>query len=90
MDGSGGNRLQEVYLGVRCLELRDRDLGGDVIRREALLGHEQPRCESLRERELSQKVNRAMFLKAGDVQGFCLILKMCKNYLTLIDIIVYK
>lgn len=45
LDGSGGHRLQEVHLGQRCVELRDCHVGGDVIRREAILGDVQSRCK---------------------------------------------
>lgn len=42
LDGSGGNRLQEVHVGLGRVELRHRDVGGDVVWRAAILGHEQP------------------------------------------------
>ena len=45
LDGSGGDRVQEVHLGQRCVELRDCHVGGDVIRREAILGDVQSRCK---------------------------------------------
>ena len=37
--------LQEVYISQRCVELRHRHVGSDVIRRAAILGHEQPGCK---------------------------------------------
>lgn len=45
LDSSGGNRIQEIHLSQRRVELRDRRVGGDVIRREAVLGDVQPRRE---------------------------------------------
>ena len=46
MDGSRGHILQEVHHGQRRVELRHRHVGGGVVRRETLLGHEQPGRES--------------------------------------------
>lgn len=46
MDGPRGHSLQEVHHRQWCVELRYRHVGGGFIRREALLGHEQPGCES--------------------------------------------
>ena len=46
VDGSRGHILQEVHHGERCVELWCRHVGGGFIWREALLGHEQPGCES--------------------------------------------
>ena len=40
LDGPGGHRLQEVHLGQRRVELRHCDVGGDVIWRATILGHE--------------------------------------------------
>lgn len=45
MDSSGGDRLQEVYIGQRRLELRHRAVGGDVVRGTAVLGDVQSGCE---------------------------------------------
>lgn len=45
LDGSGGHRVQEVHVGQRRVELRDRHVGGDVVRREALLGDVQSGCK---------------------------------------------
>lgn len=45
LDGSGGDRIQEVHLGQRRVELRDRHVGSDVVRREAILGDVQSRCK---------------------------------------------
>lgn len=45
VDGTRGHRVQEVHLGERRVELRHRHVGGDVIWREALLGHVQPGCK---------------------------------------------
>lgn len=45
LDGSGGDRIQEVHLSQRRVELRDRHVGGDVIRRETVLGDVQSRCK---------------------------------------------
>ncbi len=46
MDGARGHSLQEVHLSQWRVELRYRHVGGDFIRREALLGDVQPGCES--------------------------------------------
>lgn len=45
LDRSGGNRLQEVHLCQRRLELRHRHVGSYVVWRAAVLGHEQSRCK---------------------------------------------
>lgn len=45
VDGTRGHCLQEVHLGERRVELRHRHVGGDVIWREALLGHVQSGCK---------------------------------------------
>lgn len=45
LDGSRGHRLPQVLLGQRRVELRDRHVGGAGLRGEALLEHDQPRCE---------------------------------------------
>lgn len=45
LDGSRGDCLQEVHLSQRCVELRHCHVGGDVVRRAAVLGHEQSRCK---------------------------------------------
>ena len=42
MDGSWGDRLPQVHVGVGLLELRDRDVGSDVVRGETLLELVQP------------------------------------------------
>lgn len=47
VDGPRGHRLQEVHHGQRRVELRYRHVGGGLIWRETLLGHEQPGCESI-------------------------------------------
>lgn len=47
MDGPRGDSLQEVHHGQWRVELRYRHVGGGFVRRETLLGHEQPGCESL-------------------------------------------
>ena len=46
MDGPGGDPVPEVHVVQRRVELRHRHVGGDVVRREAILGHEQPGRES--------------------------------------------
>lgn len=46
VDGPGGHLLQEVHHSQRCVELRCRHVGGGFVRRETLLGHEQPGRES--------------------------------------------
>ncbi len=48
LDGSRGNRLQEVHLSQWCVELRYCHVGSDVVRRAAILGHEQSRCKLIR------------------------------------------
>lgn len=45
LDGSWGHRLQEVHLSQRRVELRHCHVGSDVVRRAAVLGHEQSRCK---------------------------------------------
>ena len=45
LDGSRGDRIQEVHLSQRRVELRDCHVGSDVIRREAILGDVQSRRE---------------------------------------------
>lgn len=49
LDRSRGNRLQEVHLCQRRLELRHRHVGSYVVWRAAVLGHEQSRCKITRE-----------------------------------------
>lgn len=49
LDRPGGNRLQEVHLCQRRLELRHRHVGSYVVWRAAVLGHEQSRCKLTRE-----------------------------------------
>lgn len=43
MDCTRGDPVQEVHLCQWCVELWDRHVGSHVLRREALLGHDQPR-----------------------------------------------
>lgn len=43
MDCARSNPVQEVHLCQRRVELRDRHVGSHVLRREALLGHDQSR-----------------------------------------------
>lgn len=45
VDCSWSHRLPEVLFGQRRVELRNCHVGGDVLRREALLGDVQPGCE---------------------------------------------
>lgn len=45
LDGSRGDRLQEVHLSQRCVELWYCHVGSDVVRRATVLGHEQSRCK---------------------------------------------
>lgn len=40
LDGSRGNRVQEVHLSERCVEFRDCHVGGYGLWRKAVLGHE--------------------------------------------------
>lgn len=49
MDSTWSNRLPQIHIGQRCLELWHRDVGGDVLRREALLGNDKPRCKHVQE-----------------------------------------
>ena len=46
VDGPGGDPIPEVHVIQRRMELWHCHVGGDVVRREALLGHEQPGRES--------------------------------------------
>lgn len=48
MDGPRGHFLPQVHLGQRRVELRHRHVGGDDVRRAALLGAVEPRGEPLR------------------------------------------
>lgn len=45
LDGSRGDCLQEIHLSQRRVELRYCHVGGDVIRREAVLGDVKSRCK---------------------------------------------
>ena len=45
MDCPRSYSFPKVYLCQWCLELWDRDVGGCVLRRETLLGDDQPRCK---------------------------------------------
>lgn len=45
MDSTRSDRLPQIHIGQRCLELRHCDVGGDVLWREALLGNDKPRCK---------------------------------------------
>lgn len=45
LDSSRGHRLQKVHISQWCVELWYCHVGSDVIRREAVLGHEQSRCK---------------------------------------------
>ena len=45
VDAPRGYSIQEVHHSQRCVELRYRHVGGGLVRRETLLGHEQPGCE---------------------------------------------
>lgn len=44
MDGTRSDPVQEVHLCQRRVELRDRHVGSHVLRREAVLGHDQSGC----------------------------------------------
>lgn len=44
MDCSRGHSIQEVHILKWCVELWDRNVGGHVLWRATVLGHEQSRC----------------------------------------------
>lgn len=55
VDRSRGHPVPPLLLGLRCLELWHRHVGGHVLRRETLLGYGQPGCKwkERREREIN-------------------------------------
>lgn len=45
MDSTRSDCLPQIHISQWRLELRHRDVGSDVLRREALLGNDKPRCK---------------------------------------------
>lgn len=81
VDVTRSHRLPQVHLRLRRVELRRGDVGGDVVRREALLelvqpGRHQGRGEGIppatsygKEPGVLRPVNQYNWLYLGDLQG---------------------
>lgn len=86
MDCPRSYSFPEVYLCQWCLELWNRDVGGCVLRRETLLGDDQPRRKH---GTISPQVCNEMLLlsESGDIVLFhfctCELLKKWNILLTL-------